>query len=269
MPNDGTKCKNPEGLTLSKNLAMALVLAVSFEAAFFAPSTAAQNNSDVANQYRLTLNPSAKITENLTGFALLGYANNPDNNSRTYTVRWPGMYYTVDKWLQIWWGLGTIYTDNEGLSANTLELRPFIGPKLFIPNKRQWIIFNYSRYEYRDTQDLDTHQWTVENRIRSRFGVEIPLTSTERAWKPKTWYALSDVEPFYRFDRDQVDPLRVRGGIGYVLNDRVQIEFIYTAQFSHSNSGLEYNQNEFRLNFRIGLSRGIIQRAFNLPSVKD
>lgn len=247
-----------------------MALLLSLVVAYYAPSASAQNNSDVANQYRLTLNPSSKITENLTGFALLSYGNSPDNDSRRYNVRWPGLYYSVDKWLQIWGGLNSIYTDNGGLSDNTLELRPFIGPKWFIPNKREWVIYNYSRYEYRDTLDLSSHQWTVVNRIRSRFGVEIPLTIPERAWKPRTWYLLTDVEPFYRFDTDQLDPLRVRGGVGYVFNDRLQIEVIYEARFSRSNGGpLEYNENVFRLNFRIGLNRGIIQRLFNLRGVDD
>lgn len=245
-----------------------LTLSLSF--AFVAPSVAAENNNGVPNQYELSLNPSSKITENLTGFALLSFANSPDSDLRTYTVRWPAFYYTVDKELQIWWGLNSIFSNNEGETANTLELRPFIGPKLFIPNERKWVLFNYSRYEYRDTLNLETHRWSVENRVRSRFGFEIPLASEARAWKPKTWYVMSDVEPMYDFATDQLNPLRVRGGFGYVVSDRFQIEFIYRAQFERSNGGpLQYNQNEFRLNFKIGLTRGIIGRALNLPAVED
>ena len=110
----------------------------------------------------------------------------------------------------------TEYTDNER-SADKLELRPFAGVKLFVPNDIKWTLYNFTRYEFRDTQNLDTHDWTAYSRLRSRFGVEFPLTSRERAWEPRTWYGLADVEPIFRFDHNTIDPLYVRGGIGYVL----------------------------------------------------
>ena len=73
------------------------------------------------------------------------------------------------------------YTDNED-SANQLELRPFTGVKLFVPNNIKWNIYNFTRYEYRALQDQDTYDWNNYSRIRSRFGVEFPLTS--RAKRP-------------------------------------------------------------------------------------
>ena len=174
------------------------------------------------------------------------------------------MNYTANSWLQIWTGLFTYYTDNRD-SSDTLELRPFIGPKLFIPNKWKWSVFNYTRYEYRDTLTLESGKWNGASRIRSRFGVEIPFTVRERAWKKNTWYGLTDVEPFYRFDHNQIDPLRIRGGVGYVVNERVQLEFIYTAQFARSHGALAYDENVFRLNIRIGLSEGLLRRVLGAP----
>jgi hypothetical protein len=92
-----------------------------------------------------------------------------------------------------------------------------------------------------------------------------PLASVEKAWQPKTWYALADVEPFFRFDKDRLDPLRVRGGVGYVLNDRIRVEFIYTASFTRpsGSSSLEYTENAFRLNIRIALQRGLLDPLLN------
>jgi hypothetical protein len=54
--------------------------------------------------------------------------------------------------------------------------------------------------EYRDIQDRDTGDWSGNFRLRTRFGAKFPLTSPERAWQPKKWYGMADVEPFYRFD---------------------------------------------------------------------
>ena len=169
--------------------------------------------------------------------------------------------------LQFSGGLLTRYTDNEQ-SADKLELRPFAGVKVFVPNMIKWNLYNYTRYEFRDTENLATHDWTSYSRLRSRFGVELPLTSREKAWQPKTWYGLADVEPIYRFDHDTIDPLYVRSGLGYVLNEQVRLEFIYSAQFTRpaGSSSPQYTENIFQLNLKIGFDRGILHRLQNPSS---
>jgi hypothetical protein len=95
--------------------------------------------------------------------------------------------------------------------------------------------------------------------------VEFPLTTHTKAWEPKTFYGFTDVEPFYRFDKSEWDPVRVRGGLGYIISSRMRMEAIYTAGFtrSSSNSSLEYDNNIFELNIKIALRRGILTRLFN------
>ncbi len=137
--------------------------------------------------------------------------------------------------------------------------------KLFVPNTSEIQIYNFTRYEFRDTENLDTHDWSSYSRIRSRFGVEFPLTKRSEAWQTETFYALADVEPFYRFDTDEWNPLRVRGGLGYILNDRIRVELIYTANFERSAPGspLEFNNNIIELNIRIGFGKGLLGRLLN------
>lgn len=225
-----------------------------------APAIPARAQDDVGNEFRSTINLQHPIKGDLTGFTQFEYRNNPDKDYRAYQVVWPGLTYSVKHWLQLSGGLLTRYTDHEQ-SADKLELRPFGGVMLFVPNDIQWTIYNYTRYEFRDTENLDTHDWSSYSRIRSQFGVEFPLSSRTKAWQPKTWYGLANVEPVYRFDHDTIDPLYVRGGLGYVLSDRVRLEFVYYAQFSRSNRGsLEYANNVFQLNINIGLSKGLLQR---------
>ena len=230
------------------------------------PSQAASNvsttsdNDERDGEYRLTLFPYHRISDDWTGFGYLGYVNNPDKEYQTAYLGYGGSY-AINKSIQLWGGLIGTYTANRN-SSDKLELRPFVGPKFFLPNDWKWNIYNWTRYEFRDIQDLDSHQWTEIHRIRSRFGVEIPLTSRENAWQPKTFYALADVEPFYRFDKDTIDPLRVRGGIAYIINSRVRVEFIYHAQFTRpvGSRGLEFTDNILRLNFKIALDKGIFSR---------
>jgi len=223
----------------------------------------ARAQDEVANEYRSTLSIQHPILRDLTGFGDFEYDNNPRNDYQAYEALWPALTYSVYHWLQVSGGLTSRYTDNEQ-KADTFELRPFAGVKLFAPNDFKWTLYNYTRYEYRDTQNLDTDDWTAYGRVRSRFGVEFPLTSRERAWQPRTWYGLADVEPVYRFDHDTIDPLYVRGGVGYVFNDRLRLEFVYYAEFARSSSGsLAYAENIFQLNLKLGLSEGLLRRIHN------
>jgi len=253
---------HPSPLPLISILA-AVVMSLLPAASAASSSTAADDNEPRNGEYRLTLFPYHKISDELTGFGYLGYVNNPDKEYQTAYLGYGGSY-SFNRTIQLWGGLIGTYTDNQH-SSDKLELRPFIGPKLFLPNDWKWNIYNFTRYEFRDIQDLDTHAWTGIHRLRSRFGVEFPLTSGENAWQPKTFYALADVEPFFRFDKDVIDPFRVRGGIAYIISSRVRVEFIYHAQFTRpaGSSGLEFTDNIFRLNIKIALNKGIIQRVFD------
>jgi len=225
-------------------------------------------NDDRGNEYRLTLFPYHRITEQASGFGYLGYVNNPEKDYQTTYLGY-GANYSFNHSVQLWGGLIGTYTENEH-SADKLELRPFVGPKLFLPNDWKWNIYNFTRYEYRDIQDRDTHDWTGIHRLRSRFGVEFPLASLENAWQPKTWYGLVDVEPFYRFDKGTIDPFRVRGGLAYIVSRRVRVEFIYHAQFTRpAGGGLEYTDNIFRLNIKIALNKGIMRRLFDGGDADD
>jgi hypothetical protein len=225
---------------------------------------------DIGNEYRITLFPSYKVTDKIGGFSYLGYVWNPEKNYQSYYLGWPCATYTPNTWLQFWGGLIGVYTANES-KADQLELRPFGGVKLFLPNTLKWNIYNWTRYEYRALQDRNTHEWNNYSRIRVRFGVEIPLSSKEKAWQPGEFYGLADVEPYYRFDKNQIDPLRFRGGIGYIMKSApIRVEFIYYSQFTQptEESGLIYTDNIFRLNIKLGLHSGILSGLFN-PGFDD
>jgi hypothetical protein len=224
-----------------------------------------QSQADKGNEYRITLFPSHKITEKVTGFAYLGYVWNPEKNYKTFYLGYPAAAYTASEWLQIWGGVVGLFTNNE-VASDKLEIRPFFGPKFFLPNKMKWNIYNFTRYEYRATQDRETHNWSNISRLRSRFGIEIPLTSLEKAWQPSTFYGLADFEPYYRLDKGLVDPMRIRAGVGYILKSLpLRIEFIYHAQYTHpvSGEGLVFTDNIFRLNIKLGLNKGIVNKMNN------
>ena len=225
---------------------------------------------DIGNEYRITLFPSHKVTDKIGGFGYLGYVWNPEKNYEVYYLGWPCATYTPKTWMQFWGGLIGAYTANES-KADNLELRPFAGVKLFLPNELKWNIYNFTRYEYRANQDRETKDWNNYSRIRVRFGVEMPFTKREKAWKPRTLYGLADIEPYFRFDKNLVDPMRIRGGIGYVMKSLpIRIEFIYHAQFTQPDkeSGLKYTDNIYRINLKLGINKGILGSLYN-PDLDD
>ena len=225
---------------------------------------------DIGNEYRITLFPSHKVTEKIGGFGYLGYVWNPEKGYQTYYLGWPCATYTPKPWMQIWGGLIGAYTNNEDKS-DLLEIRPFAGAKLFLPNKLKWNIYNFTRFEYRALQDRETSDWNNYSRLRVRFGVEFPLTKREKAFQPRTLYGLADIEPYFRFDNNWVDPMRIRGGIGYVMKSLpIRIEFIYHAQFTQPDkeSGLRYSDNIYRINIKLGINKGILGSLYN-PDLDD
>jgi hypothetical protein len=218
---------------------------------------------DVTDQYRFTLELNASIATNFAGSGTLGFFANPDLENQTYRLEWPNITYLPTHWLHLSGGLLTQYTDNHD-SPNELELRPFLGAKFFVPNKAKLTIFNFTRYECRNTENLTTHDWDHVNRIRSLFEIDVPLTARERAWKPKTWFALAGAEPFYEFDKHDITELRLSAGLGYVLSDRLRIEFTYLPDFTRPHGGgLAYTENIFLLNFRFSLHEGLLGALFN------
>src|SRR5262245_32226150 len=164
-----------------------LRLAIPLLVAIVPPALRAQTTLDSdeprPGEYRVTVFPFHRITDTLTGFGYLGYVTNPDEEYTTEYLGY-GMSYTPTHHVQWWGGLVSTATQNEN-SADKLELRPFVGIKLFLQNKWRWNVYNYTRWEYRIVENKDTDDWSDWSRYRSRFGLEIPLTGVERAWKPK------------------------------------------------------------------------------------
>jgi hypothetical protein len=222
----------------------------------------------VTNEYRITIFPHYPIKGSLSGFGYIGWVKNPELDYQLYYASAPGVIYKVKPWLQSWNGVLLIYTNNDTAvtgKQDTVELRPFVGGKFFLPNKMKWNIYNFTRLEFRETYHHDTHAWTHTQRLRMRFGVEIPLTSREKAWTLGSLYAVANVEPLYRFDRDEIDPARVQFGLGWVMNERIRPELLYYLNWGRTDPGhkLRYNENIIRLNIKVGVNRALLGHVWN------
>ena len=210
---------------------------------------------DVANEYRITGFPSYRINETWSGFGYLGWVYKPDAD------------YTCTTWARACLlPRSSGFTSGAASSASTrtarvksdsLELRPFIGPKFLATNAEKWRYFNWTRYELRLTETLDTDEWKTVHRLRNQTRIEIPLAPIDRAWTPKSWYLLADVEPIYRSDSGRLT--RCACAPGSATSPTGGCWWSSTTSSSTRGrmaGGLAYTDNIFRLNFKIALSRG-------------
>jgi Protein of unknown function (DUF2490) len=196
------------------------------------PPLGAQSSNPVTNEWRVAVLPYYPIEGNLSGFSSFGWAKNPDADYSRWYAGFPGLVYSATPHVQAWAGFRLIYTNNYTDvtdKQDTLELRPYIGGRFFLPNKIKWNIYNFTRLEFRETYSHATHDWTNVERLRFRFAIEAPLTAREKAWKANTFYCLAYAEPSYRFDEDEIDPVRAQAGLGYIANPRIRVELLYYA----------------------------------------
>ncbi len=220
----------------------------------------AQAADPVRNEYRVTMFPAHPLSESVSAFGYLGYVSNPEVNTRTYYVGFPGISWRAAPWVDLWAGLIGVYNAVDG-SSDTYELRPFFGPKFVLPN-RPVSVYTWPRFEYRSITTKDTDVTSSYWRLRWRFGTEFALS--ERKYEKGSWYALGDVEPYYRFDKGFVDQLRWRVGLGYVPSQRVRLELQYYMQFGRADGEpLQHNANIFRLNIKVATKRGLLGRLFD------
>ncbi|HRI04821.1 MAG TPA: DUF2490 domain-containing protein [Pyrinomonadaceae bacterium] len=207
----------------------------------------------ITNEYRLTLVISKPVTDKMTLFGYLGVVKAPDKDVGTLYYAPPGVIYRPKKWVELWAGLFGIY-NKSSVTSNSWEMRPLGGIKFYVPNNKKINLYNFTRYEYRFINQ--NKHFTTQPRLRNRVGIEVPL-SQKNAWTPKSFYTLADVEPIWRLDDKYMSLLRVRGGLGYVVNKTWRAEFIYHTEFSKSSKTqpLSYTGNIWRLNIKLILPR--------------
>lgn len=213
----------------------------------------AQDN-DITNEYRGTLVTSKPVSDKIILFQYLGYVSSPDKSVKTMYYSPPGVIYKPKKWLEVWGGLFGLYNWNKNTS-NSWELRPLVGIKTYLPNKKKLNIYNFARGEYRFmNQNNNTKS---QPRFRDRVGIEAPLKKGPKAWTPKTFYAFGDGEPMWRLDDKYLSVFRLRGGVGYIFSKKWRAEMIYHAEWTAAAKGqpLEYTGNIWRLNVKLMLPR--------------
>jgi Protein of unknown function (DUF2490) len=215
---------------------------------------------DKDDEYRFTVSPSYAITadKRWIGVGYFGYYDGPDRN---YDVGYAGLgaMRRISEWADVWMVAQNLRTDNEG-APDVNEYRPAIGFKNYFTRSGPFTFYNFARMEYRiverDSPGADSEYF----RFRDQVGVEFALGET--ANKPGGWYALTDVEAFYRFDVSEWDLMQLRAGVGVTINEYVRLELIYYMQFARAGNddSFDWTGNIYRLNVKVARHKGLLDR---------
>jgi hypothetical protein len=232
-------------------------------------ATAQDDEEDINSEYRITFVPTYPINKKLFLTSYLGYVKVPSTGAQTYYVGAPLLVtYRPNQVIELMAG-AFVVINNLKTGDDNVETRPLAGVKFSLPNAHHLNIFSWTRYEYRsfnyDVDSLDN----VKNRLRSRVGIEFPLS--KNAWAPKTYYGFTDFEMFYTIEKGYFDRFRERLGIGYVLDAHWKVEFIYHIQMLKKSKDLnpEWTDNIFRLNIKWSIPHKIHGPIAHPPDVEE
>jgi hypothetical protein len=230
---------------------------------------AAQNNgvtpseTPITNEYRITQIYTKPINDKFVLFAYTGYTKSPEKDYTSVYASPPNIIYIAKPWLELYGAFIAVYTKNKNAS-HSWEFRPVAAVKAYLPNKKKWFIYSWTRYENRFILQNDNLQSIP--RLRNRFGIEAPLAKKAKKWTPKTFYMLADIEPIWRLDQKKLEILRFRGGLGYVFSKKYRAEFQYFGDLSPTqNAPLGYVNSIWRLNIKVSFPR----KGFTYPKSVD
>lgn len=220
---------------------------------FSFPAGAQTTAGSVTNEYRATFVGSRPVSDKVTLYQYLEFLNSPNKGVKTLYYSLPGVIYKPKPWMELRAGVFGLYHWNKD-TTDSWEMRPRVGVKFYVPNRKKLHIYNFTRFEYRFVRQNDYTQSIP--RLRNRVGIEAPLAKQKNAWTPKTFYALADVEPIWRLDDKYLQFVRLRGGAGYIFSKKLRTEVIYYAEFSGPKGApKEHTGNIWRLNFKLALPR--------------
>jgi hypothetical protein len=214
-----------------------------------------QAQEAISNEYRVIFVPTYAISKDFFLTSYLGYVNNVDNKTVSTYVGLPGLFiYKLKPDFQLQAGAFFIFNNNNFQpDKDNREFRFVIGEKINLPNSHNLRLSNWTRYELRGFNYENNNLDKTNNRFRSRFAIEFPIS--KNSWQPKSWYGISDFEIFYTVEKGFFDKFRQRFGLGYIVDKQWTLNFVYHIQLDRTAEDLRpiWTTNIFRLDIRFNL----------------
>ena len=162
-----------------------------------------------------------------------------------YIVR-PSLQKSVNEWLALFGGIGLFLTVQDSIS-NTLEIRPWIGAKVFW----YWDTFSKIRFsDYFRIEDrivINTQSSGSDNSVRFRNKIAARIPITDHYFADQILYVMFSFEFFLEageIDELFPDDVRLGGGLGYKHNYYWRIEFYSYVFLSKDTAESRFSQTD-------------------------
>ena len=209
-------------------------------------------------QFWLDFNPSYRVAERVTLYGKIGIKTNSPHTWTRYLItpsikyNWPRLILRDYKFMEeLHAGVGVYYTNNVYFS-DSLEIRPFQGYSLTIPNRRMIAIKHFIMLEERF--ELNTDNWENTFGLRLRYKASVTFRFHGDLWAPgKGFYIPLSCEFFWNLisTKQFNDIIRVVGGLGYEFLNHWKTAFLVGYNLSRVTVEESFNLNDILFRFRV------------------
>jgi hypothetical protein len=210
----------------------------------------AQESSDVKSQVWMDYDSYRLPRGNLQFMGDAGFRFLVGGGWQRYIVR-PSLQKSINEWLSLFGGLGFFFTAQKEIS-NTLEIRPWIGARLYwywetISKIR---FSNYTRIEGRFVINTQSSGTDISSRFRNKIDARIPITN--RYFTDDLLYLMLSFEFFLEAGEIAelfADNIRLGVGLGYKFDYHWRVQFYFYGLRSQdtTTSGFTVTDQVWRL----------------------
>ena len=184
-----------------------------------------------------------RINHRLRYFSDNGYRTTiPSINFHRIYTR-PTLEYQFNGYFRMFGGVGLFYTFRRS-EFNRLEIRPWLGARVYWPQIGRVAFDHYLRTEWRNTLDFD--DGAKSSIIRPRFRSRVTVPFNHPKIQDETWYGKASIELFQKAGKEveerYSDRYRIEGGIGYALTKNDRFEVYYGLQRSRNTTSGDFNK---------------------------
>jgi hypothetical protein len=220
----------------------------------------AQGSADnvVTKQLWLDFNPSVKVAERVTLYGAIGARTISPNTWSRYLITpsvkydWPRMILKKYQFREeLHGGIGIFFTDNKE-RVDRLEIRPFQGYSLSMPNRKRIVIKHFVKLEERF--EMETDDWINTFGLRLRYTASITLRFQGDIWaRGKGFYIPVSSEFFWNLKGTKQfnDKIRIVGGIGREFSTKWKAIFLFGYHYTKYTVEERYHTDDIMFRFRV------------------
>ena len=217
-----------------------------------------ESNDPVSKQLWLDFNPSYKVAERVTLYGAVGARTIFPNTWSRYLITpsvkydWPRMILKNYKYKEeLHAGVGVFFTDNND-AVNRLEIRPFQGYSLTMPNRHRIQIKHFVKLEERF--EMETDDWVNTFGLRLRYTASVTFRFHGEVWAKGNGFFIPVSGEFFwnlKGTKQFNDKIRLMPGIGRDLSPDWKVLFLFGWFYSKASAEDPFNSHEMLFRLRV------------------